>query len=359
MIIQDSQNPFFSIGVTTYNRIDLLKQSLLSLLEQEYSDFEIIIGNDYLPEPITKESLGIFDSRIIIINNKINLGELENMNSLLKAARGKYFTWQFDDDLSSPMFLSEIYYALGKSDYPVCVFTSFTYVYGASSFKFPSIKIEDYRQYSGRDFLRSYLSGSIRVLGLSGFYKTEYLISIGGATKLSDSKMALYSEYLLIVKAGLLDRVVYLNSELVANRVHDKSWSCRSSEVENFKQAGICLVRESIPFFLTIGIAGDFQKNLTSLLKSVISVVITKSRMADVKMGKKELSDFSSMIKSEFIQIGDKDHYNLALECLYSSLKQVTLFRLKAGIRSILPVSYLKFVHIVVHYISPFTNKSF
>jgi glycosyltransferase involved in cell wall biosynthesis len=95
------KNPFFSIGLTTYNRKDLLIQTLNSLQAQTFTDFEIIIGNDYTEEILTSESLGIRDPRIRIINNRKNIGERENMNSLLGEARGRYFTWQFDDLLDA------------------------------------------------------------------------------------------------------------------------------------------------------------------------------------------------------------------------------------------------------------------
>lgn len=81
-------NPFFTIAITTYNRVDFLRETLKNLVNQPFFDFEIIIGNDYIPEPITSEIIGIYDSRIKIINHKVNLGELENMNSLLLASKG-------------------------------------------------------------------------------------------------------------------------------------------------------------------------------------------------------------------------------------------------------------------------------
>lgn len=61
----DSENrgsaPFFSIGITTYNRPDLLKQTLDSISAQTFADFEAIVGNDYAEEPLSAELLGITD----------------------------------------------------------------------------------------------------------------------------------------------------------------------------------------------------------------------------------------------------------------------------------------------------------
>lgn len=84
--------PFFSIGVTTYNRRELLKQVLDILIKQTFSDFEVIVGNDYPQEILTAELLGIYDPRIRFVNHPKNLGEVGNMNALLEVSRGRYFT---------------------------------------------------------------------------------------------------------------------------------------------------------------------------------------------------------------------------------------------------------------------------
>ena len=53
-----SSTPFFSIGVTTYNRPELLKQTLDSISMQTFSDFEVIVGNDFIQEPLSAAALG-------------------------------------------------------------------------------------------------------------------------------------------------------------------------------------------------------------------------------------------------------------------------------------------------------------
>ena len=123
--------PLFSIGVTTYNRREMLKECLGSILCQTFADLEIIVGNDFIEEKLSFEDLCLFDPRICIINNQRNLGELENLNNLLKASRGKYFTWQADDDYYAPNFLQEVYKAImTHGNEPTCVLTSFKVVRG-------------------------------------------------------------------------------------------------------------------------------------------------------------------------------------------------------------------------------------
>jgi len=351
--------PFFTIGLPTYNRIQLLRRTLFSIINQDFKSFEIIVGNDYILEPLTNEFIGINDERIIIVNNIQNLGERENMNSLLKIAKGQYFTWIFDDDLYAPNFLSSSYNALLKSDFPECVFTSFNYMYGKSDYIFKRNIGDRTTIYSGRDFLRAYLGGIIRVVGLCGCQQTEYLRKIGGAVKLTEGKMGVYAEVLLIFRAGLLSKVAYVNEMLVANRVHEDSYSCKSTEADIYKEAGIQLIRESILIFSAESLKEDFVMNLTSLLKSVISVVITKSKIGGVPIRKIELSEYISAIKVEFEPLKKIGLYDNALTSLNAAKNGIFLYRIKAFLKTLLSFKQLKYAHIALSYISKYTNKSF
>ena len=84
----------------------------------------------YVNKRLNQSILNINDSRVKIINNSKNLGELKNMNSLLENAKGEYFTWQFDDDPCFPNFFREIVTAIKKYDNPECIFTNFQTLYG-------------------------------------------------------------------------------------------------------------------------------------------------------------------------------------------------------------------------------------
>ena len=192
-----TSTPFFSIGVTTYNRPELLKQTLVSIITQTFANFEIIVGNDYIQEPLSADLLDIRDSRIRFVNHPQNLGEALNMNTLLDLSQGRYFTWQCDDDLYAPNFLEEVHSALIRFDYPHCVFTSYELIYDTS---FPDMKktLSGKEQIlSGRQFLRSYWSGNLKAMGCTGVYDKEYLKRIGGVECLTGTSTPLYSEHLL------------------------------------------------------------------------------------------------------------------------------------------------------------------
>src|SRR5438034_1385314 len=118
--------PLFSIGVTTYDRVELLVQTLSSILGQTFSDFDVIIGNG-----------------------------------------------------DSPL--------------------------------------------RGKEFVSDYLAGKLEAIGTMGMFDPEYLREIGGLEDLSGGAMALYTEYLQIIKAGLAESIDYIDAHLVIYRAHEGS----------------------------------------------------------------------------------------------------------------------------------------
>jgi len=354
-----SLKPLFSIGVPTYNRKDLLKQTLLSILEQSFADFEVIVGNDFPDETISAESLGIDDRRVRFINNKQNLGELENMNSLLSMAEGRYFTWQFDDDPCAPTFLSEVHSVLTEFGYPSAVFTGYTGIYGTDIHQFKKNYDARHWLYSGRDFLRAYLSGSLKAMGCCGFYNTDYLRNIGGVQRLTNGPMALYSEFLIVIRSGLLSEVAYVDAPLVTTRVHEQSWTCSSSDAELFKQAGVNLIRESMIILSSNKLTDDFRINLSSILKSVICGVVVRTILQGKQMSVRELHEYISSIEEEFVTLKGSLLYQCAVSCLNNSRNKIPLYIVKAKIKRFIPFRYLKYAHLMRSIVTRYTNKAF
>src|SRR5512138_3932148 len=76
-----AMSPLFSIGITTYERRELLKETLGSITRQTFGDFEAIVGNDHTSVPLSRRLLGVEDPRVRIVNHPANLGEVRNMNA--------------------------------------------------------------------------------------------------------------------------------------------------------------------------------------------------------------------------------------------------------------------------------------
>jgi len=99
-----------SIGLPVYNGEKFIRKKLDSLLEQTFTDFEIIISdncsNDQTSE-ICKEYASK-DNRIKYFRQIKNIGGWKNFGFILKKAKSEYFLWSAVDDIILPKFLEEV-----------------------------------------------------------------------------------------------------------------------------------------------------------------------------------------------------------------------------------------------------------
>lgn len=95
-------SPKVSVIMSVYNGEKFLKESIHSILNQTFSDFEFIIINDGSKDASGKIILEFNDDRIRYIDNKINIGLIASLNKGLKLAKGEYIARMDDDDISLP-----------------------------------------------------------------------------------------------------------------------------------------------------------------------------------------------------------------------------------------------------------------
>jgi glycosyltransferase involved in cell wall biosynthesis len=100
--------PTVSICIPTYNRAELLRIAIESVLEQSYQDWELIICDDGSSEPTpTLMAKYTADPRIQYLRHPQNIGKSNNMRSGFFAATGHYFIKFDDDDRLTPEFLTQ------------------------------------------------------------------------------------------------------------------------------------------------------------------------------------------------------------------------------------------------------------
>lgn len=97
-------NPRVTVVMPTFNRLELLKESLASILNQTFTDYEVLVIDDcstdgtqeYLREMSRK------DARIIYVRNKKHLHYNYGLRLGCKLAKGEYIARMDDDDISLP-----------------------------------------------------------------------------------------------------------------------------------------------------------------------------------------------------------------------------------------------------------------
>ena len=100
--LSNLKNPTVSVLMPAYNAEKYIAESIESILNQTFSDFEFIIINDGSTDNTAKivREYARRDSRIKFIDNKKNMGVAKTRNQLLDNAVGKYIAYQDSDDIS-------------------------------------------------------------------------------------------------------------------------------------------------------------------------------------------------------------------------------------------------------------------
>lgn len=114
------QQPFVSIAIPAYKK-EYLKETIISILNQDYTNFELIIVNDKSPANLDEIVKQFKDKRIRYYKNSENLGKksiVYNWNRCLSYAKGEFFVLICDDDIMKPDFISHLLNLSFK--YPQC-----------------------------------------------------------------------------------------------------------------------------------------------------------------------------------------------------------------------------------------------
>jgi glycosyltransferase involved in cell wall biosynthesis len=94
--------PRVSVLLPVYNDSQYLRPSIDSILQQTFSDFELVIVDDASTDDTARIISQFTDPRIRLIRNERNLGLAPSLNRAIAIARGKYLARQDADDIAMP-----------------------------------------------------------------------------------------------------------------------------------------------------------------------------------------------------------------------------------------------------------------
>ena len=120
--------PLISVYIPTYNRLELLKRAVQSVLNQTYKNFEIIIVDDNSSDGTQDFLVGLtkVDSRIRYFFKDKNSGACVSRNIAINLAQGELITGLDDDDYFLPHRLEFFldYWVNKKREDSIALFTS-------------------------------------------------------------------------------------------------------------------------------------------------------------------------------------------------------------------------------------------
>jgi glycosyltransferase involved in cell wall biosynthesis len=212
--------PKVSIVVTTYNRKELLSETIHSILNQNYHDFELIVIDNFSNYNFLEFINEFNDSRIRAFQN-LNGGIIAiNRNFGIRLAKGEYIALCDDDDLWEIEKLTNQIEILEKHQ-------TFSMVCTASS----NIGLEDKK--GVRNILSStmfhviasnWLPAKYLLLGItyitnsSVLFRSRLLDNVGFISE--DPFLVSVEDYDYWIRIGIVSDIYFLNKKLVKYRIH-------------------------------------------------------------------------------------------------------------------------------------------
>ena len=109
---EDQKSPLITVGVSTFNRKTYLRESLKSLENQTFRDFEIIVADDGSTDG-TQEMIRMEFPEVRYFYQE-NQGDAAAKNKVADHARGRYLVFNDSDDLFLPDTLERLYAPLAN-----------------------------------------------------------------------------------------------------------------------------------------------------------------------------------------------------------------------------------------------------
>ncbi|HDR7795232.1 TPA: glycosyltransferase family 2 protein [Bacillus luti] len=99
-----NEAPYISVITPSYNSLRFIDETILSVQNQSYENWEMIIVDDASTDHSAVKIKTIIegDSRIRLLSSKENIGAAKARNMAIKEARGKYIAFLDSDDIWLP-----------------------------------------------------------------------------------------------------------------------------------------------------------------------------------------------------------------------------------------------------------------
>ncbi|TGM27924.1 glycosyltransferase family 2 protein [Leptospira selangorensis] len=199
--------PKVSVIMPAYNAASFLEESVNSLLNQSYKDWELLLVDDCSKDSTLEvaKKIAIEDKRIQVILKEKNSGSADTRNKGIELAKGEYIAFLDADDLWESDFLEKMIPFMEKNKSP---------------FSFASYRIIDE---NGLEFCepfrveqRSFSYRNLLHYNRVGLLTAIYHVPSVGKKFFDPSLKSLRDDYALWLDILREGRIAYANSEILA-----------------------------------------------------------------------------------------------------------------------------------------------
>lgn len=223
-------SPRIGIGIPCYNYGHLLVETIEGVLNQSFSDFEIVIADNCSTDDTAEIACryAAQDSRIRYVCNDSNLGYIGNVNRLLEELTAPLITiLAADDCYLETSFLDEAVHQFDQSPDLAMFHTAYMNVDDTGKHLSVMRWNDQPVSGSGYDEIERILGG--RIPWLSSMVTTRAAISVAGGMS---TEFGPHGDYGWCLNLALQGSVYYSPRASVSRRLHDISIGGTTSKVE-------------------------------------------------------------------------------------------------------------------------------
>lgn len=343
-------NPSISVVMAVFNAEKYLKESIDSILNQSYKNFELLIINDASNDKTDSILSSYSDDRIVIIKNEVNKGLTKSLNIGLKHAKGDFIARQDADDVSINNRL-ELQLNFLKSNIDCTIVGTQCYLIDENSrpIQFPALskplEMGAIRRYAAVD--NPFLHSSV-------LFRKKDVMDIGGYNE----EFKTSQDFELWSRLLNKSRGANLPIKLIKFRIHKESVSSdlykniqnndrlvliskinniMIGHIQNFI-GNIELSKEWASCNQALFSHGDCEFNRKYLLVYKKGMSFLKQRQHNENLSKQDYHDINLLISNKYLLIGkryiSKGKYFLAVNAYIESLLSSPLYF----------ISYLKWI---------------
>ncbi|WP_274369925.1 glycosyltransferase [Morganella morganii] len=164
-------NKLISFILVSYNQEKYIEAALLSVLEQDYSNIEIIVSDDGSTDKTKDIIRSHHNDNFTFLDNKENKGLIENLNIAFSYAKGEYVVAMAGDDISLPHRTSTIVKYFDDHPDVYCIYSNTIDIDSDNKEIISSSCGLKYNKRNGKMTVNSHILNDLGVLGCSAAYK--------------------------------------------------------------------------------------------------------------------------------------------------------------------------------------------
>ena len=147
--------PRFSVIITVFNRPDLVRQTIDSVLVQHFADREVIVVDDASTDG-TPEILRSYGEKIRVVAHRAQQGCEVAYNTGAAVAQGEYLSFLDSDDLQFPWALETYDFVLGRTGRPALLVSRLSFFSNEPPAPAPdepgdAVEVVTFKDYLSRD----------------------------------------------------------------------------------------------------------------------------------------------------------------------------------------------------------------